>query len=105
MFLPDGVPMDRRSAVRALIGTVAAVLTGRELRAEVLPPVVVYRNPGCPCCEKWKQLMAAAGFKIIMKEDCEPCCSCNIARRTREATWVSHRHRWRLRHLWPHTAR
>ena len=61
--------MDRRSAVRALLGTVAAVLTARELKAEVLPPVVVYRNPGCPCCEKWKQLMAAAGFQIIMKED------------------------------------
>src|SRR4029079_13716542 len=62
-------PMDRRSAVRALLGTVAAVLTGRELKAQVLPPVVVYRNPGCPCCEKWKQLMTAAGFNITMHED------------------------------------
>ena len=61
--------MDRRSAVKALVGTVAAVLTACQLKAEALPPVVVYRNPGCPCCEKWKQLMAAAGFDITMEED------------------------------------
>src|SRR5262245_43995071 len=61
--------MNRRSAMKALVGTAAAVLAARELKAEALPPVLVYRNPGCPCCEKWKQLMAAAGFKITMQED------------------------------------
>jgi hypothetical protein len=63
------IEMDRRSAMKALVGTAAAVLAARELKAEALPPVLVYRNPGCPCCEKWKQLMAAAGFKITMQED------------------------------------
>jgi hypothetical protein len=61
--------MDRRSAMKALAGTVAAVLTTRQLKAEALPPIVVYRNPGCPCCEQWKRLMAAAGFDITMHED------------------------------------
>jgi hypothetical protein len=61
--------MDRRSIVRALIGTAAALVTAKQLKAETLPPVLVYRNPGCPCCEKWKQLMAAAGFNITMQED------------------------------------
>jgi hypothetical protein len=61
--------MDRRYAVRALVGIAAAVLGARRLTAEALPPVLVYRNPGCPCCEKWKQLMAAAGFNITMQED------------------------------------
>jgi hypothetical protein len=63
------IAMDRRSAVMALVGTVAVVFATRQVKAEVLPPVVVYRNPGCPCCEKWKQLMAAAGFNITMEED------------------------------------
>jgi hypothetical protein len=62
------LPMDRRSAVKALVGTVAALLATRELNADSLPRVVVYRNPGCPCCEKWKQLMAVAGFDIDMQE-------------------------------------
>jgi hypothetical protein len=63
------IAMDRRSAVKALVGAGAAVLTAPQLKAEALPRVVVYRNPGCPCCEKWKQLMAAAGFNITMHED------------------------------------
>jgi hypothetical protein len=61
--------MDRRSAMKALIGTVAAVVTARQSRAETVPRVLVYRNPGCPCCDKWKDLMAAAGFNITMQED------------------------------------
>jgi hypothetical protein len=60
--------MDRRSAIAVLVGMVAALTAGR-LRAEILPPVLVYRNPGCSCCEKWKQLMAAAGFDITMEDD------------------------------------
>jgi hypothetical protein len=60
--------MNRRSAVAALVGMVAAFTAGR-LKAETLPPVLVYRNPGCSCCEKWKELMAAAGFDITMEDD------------------------------------
>jgi hypothetical protein len=61
--------MNRRSALGALVGTAAGVLGARQLMAEALPHVVTYRNPGCPCCEKWKQLMADAGFNITMQED------------------------------------
>ena len=40
------------------------------VKAEALPPIVTsYRNPGCPCCEQWKLLMEAAGFKITMHDD------------------------------------
>ena len=67
--------MDRRFVLRASVATAAAVLTARQLNAETLPPVLVYRNPGCPCCEKWKQLMAAAGFNITLHDDA------NLARR------------------------
>src|SRR5262245_65998257 len=61
--------MDRRSAMRALVSAAAAALAAKQLKAASLPPVLVYRNPGCPCCENWKKLMAAAGFDISMKED------------------------------------
>src|SRR5262245_5404636 len=61
--------MDRRSAMRALVSTAVAVVAAKQLNAASLPPVLVYRNPGCSCCEKWKQLMAAAGFDVTMKED------------------------------------
>ncbi len=30
---------------------------------------MVYRNPGCGCCEKWAGLMKEAGFAIIMEDD------------------------------------
>ena len=33
------------------------------------PPVKAYRNSGCGCCEKWAQLMQAAGFAITMEDD------------------------------------
>jgi hypothetical protein len=56
--------------MKVLVGTAAAVLAAPPVEAaEALPPILVYRNPGCPCCEKWKQLMAAAGFNITMQED------------------------------------
>src|SRR5262245_51122938 len=61
--------MDRRSAMRALVSAAAAALAAKQLKAASLPPVLVYRNPGCPCCENWKRLMAAAGFDVTMKED------------------------------------
>jgi hypothetical protein len=61
--------MNRRSALGTLVGTAAGVLGARQLMAEALPHVVTYRNPGCPCCEKWKELMAAAGFDITMYEN------------------------------------
>jgi hypothetical protein len=60
--------MNRRSVLRAVVGT-TVVLSARPLMADDLPPVTTYRNPGCACCEKWRQLMADAGFKITMHED------------------------------------
>jgi hypothetical protein len=69
MIFPKEMVMDRRYVMKSLIGIGAAVLAARQLRADALPPVLVYRNPGCACCEKWKELIAAAGFDITMHED------------------------------------
>lgn len=68
--LQQEVAMDRRSAMGILVSTAAMILAARQLKAAAtLPPILVYRNPGCSCCENWKKLMAAAGFDITMKED------------------------------------
>ena len=31
--------------------------------------ISAYRNPGCGCCEKWADMMMAAGFVVNMKDD------------------------------------
>ncbi len=61
--------MNRRIVTKVLIGALSAVCSARFAMAEAWPPVTTYRNPGCPCCEKWKQLMAEAGFSVTMMED------------------------------------
>ena len=60
--------MNRRSVLGACVAAAVGVST-RRLMADDLPIVTSYRNPGCPCCEKWRLLMADAGFKITMHED------------------------------------
>jgi hypothetical protein len=62
--------MNRRSAMVTLVSTAAVILAARQLKAAAtLPPILVYRNPGCSCCENWTKLMAATGFDITMEED------------------------------------
>ena len=60
--------MNRRSVLGACVAAAVGVST-RRLMADDLPIVTSYRNPGCPCCEKWRLLMADAGFKITMHDD------------------------------------
>src|SRR5262245_36580488 len=63
------VTMDRRTALNFIAGATGLVVFGKHLVAlGSLPPVLVYRNPGCSCCEKWKRLMAEAGFDIKMED-------------------------------------
>ena len=38
-------------------------------QAASLPAIKAYRNPGCGCCEKWAELLKAAGFAVTMEDD------------------------------------
>lgn len=31
--------------------------------------ISAYRNPGCGCCEKWVEMLKAAGFEVNMQDD------------------------------------
>ena len=36
--------------------------------ARNLPPVTVWRNPGCSCCGKWVKHLRSAGFTVTITE-------------------------------------
>ena len=61
--------MNRRTTLLSLIASVLAVIAPRVGWAAAFPPVAVYRNPGCGCCEGWVKHMIAAGFKVTMEDD------------------------------------
>ena len=59
---------------RKIIGAAITLLTvptaiRAVFAAQTLPSVQAYRNPGCGCCEKWKEHMKADGFEITMQDD------------------------------------
>jgi hypothetical protein len=31
--------------------------------------ISAFRNPGCGCCEKWAEMLTAAGFEVNMQDD------------------------------------
>jgi hypothetical protein len=56
-----------RRALLARAAGLAVGLTGltRWLHAAVVKtPMLVYKDPGCGCCEKWVALMQSAGFVV-----------------------------------------
>ena len=57
--------MNRRTAFFFLF----ALAASREGRASAFPDIVVYRNPGCGCCEGWVKHMIEAGFKVTVEDD------------------------------------
>ncbi|HUQ38036.1 MAG TPA: DUF411 domain-containing protein [Aestuariivirga sp.] len=61
--------MNRRTTLLSLIASASAVIAPRVGWAAAFPPVAVYRNPGCGCCEGWVKHMIAAGFKVTMEDD------------------------------------
>jgi hypothetical protein len=64
------VKVSRRNAM--LVCGVAAMSLGWPVAVNAtsgLPPVTVFRNPGCGCCEKWAGLLAQSGFKVTMTDD------------------------------------
>ena len=61
--------MNRRTTLLSLIAAASSVRAPRVGRAAAFPPVSVYRNPGCGCCEGWVKHMIAAGFKVTIEDD------------------------------------
>ena len=49
----------------ALISAIAILVPVRVAAAQS----VIYRNPGCGCCEKWAENLTKAGFEITMTDD------------------------------------
>ena len=62
----------RRSIVGAAVTLLAVPMAIQgTLAAQTLPPVEVFRNPGCGCCEQWAERMRQAGFLVTMSDDPE----------------------------------
>lgn len=61
----------RRRALRlGLAGaslSLASTMFGRA-RAEALPPVVVWKDANCGCCEGWVRHMRDAGFGVTVRD-------------------------------------
>lgn len=61
--------MNRRTTLFSFLASAAVLLAPRPGRAAALPPLEVYRNPGCGCCEGWVRHMIAAGFTVTVEDD------------------------------------
>lgn len=61
--------MNRRSVLLALFATTAISFSPRLALATALPKLIIYRNPGCGCCEGWAQHMKDAGFEVSTEDD------------------------------------
>ena len=61
--------MNRRTTLFSFFASASVLIVPRAGRAAALPPVAVYRNPGCGCCEGWVKHMIAAGFTVKVEDD------------------------------------
>lgn len=52
----------------SVVALVPPMVAGRVLAKGVIS---AYRNPGCGCCEKWAEMLQAAGFEVNMQDDAE----------------------------------
>ncbi len=57
----------RRTAI-LFLATAGIVAASTRLRAEGLPAVTVYKDPGCSCCSGWARHLTAAGFTVTVIE-------------------------------------
>jgi hypothetical protein len=61
----------RRSALRLGLAVAslppASTISGRA-RADTLPPVVVWKDANCGCCEEWVRHMRGAGFGVTVRD-------------------------------------
>ena len=60
--------MNRRTMLFSVCATVSPMLSSTG-RAASLPPVAVYRNPGCSCCEAWVKRLVSSGFDVSIADD------------------------------------
>jgi hypothetical protein len=60
--------MTRRMMLGGISVLALSPLSGTTIAAG-LPTIAAYRNPGCGCCEKWADLLKAAGFDVDMQDD------------------------------------
>lgn len=58
--------MNRRSI---LLSSLALTLPAGPIGAASLPPIQVYRDPGCGCCEGWAKHLEDAGFPVTVSDD------------------------------------
>jgi hypothetical protein len=56
----------RRDVVRWAVAGSLAIVTGA--RADPLPAMVVFRDPGCGCCHKWVEHLEANGFTVTLHD-------------------------------------
>ena len=61
--------MNRRTTLLSFFASASVLIIPQAGRAAALPPVAVYRNPGCGCCEGWVKHMIAAGFTVTVEDD------------------------------------
>jgi hypothetical protein len=52
----------------ALAGCFASISWPRALMAAGKPPVMLYKTPGCGCCEDYAAHLGQHGFKVTVKE-------------------------------------
>ena len=62
----------RRNVLRLAFAATALPLVGRwffvtPARAGGLPPMVVWKDPNCGCCDGWVQHMRKAGFSVTVR--------------------------------------
>jgi hypothetical protein len=73
---PDNLMQDLLSR-RAALTRAAALALGFSGVTRWLPagarqtPMLVYKDPGCGCCEKWVGLMRASGFAVSVRDTTE----------------------------------
>lgn len=66
--------LDRRSVLLGLCGVVAGVLgLPRLAAAQTKPTMIVYKDPGCGCCDEWVNHVNVHGYKTsVIKADMAP---------------------------------
>jgi hypothetical protein len=69
MKSPVSPDLSRRRVCVQLIGAVAALIGGARLvSAQAKPPLVVYKDAGCDCCQKWVEHMQKLGYKATVSD-------------------------------------
>ena len=59
--------MNKRSLLKTAFAALIPLALARPAVARGV--ILAYRNPGCGCCEKWAEMMTAAGFAVNMQDD------------------------------------